>query len=366
VPKKPDTIRLGGFRARPFRPPTARDSRWYWLIESGKNSQHGRGRMTVQEATEALAQLVANGHTPASHAAARECRTLYQLMGFWLGAKLQELTNANSQRNARLSKRRLVGQKGAVTELGRTPLERVSERLVEAWYHGRVSDGRSPLTAYNDVRRVPEAWKWGRRHRLHTFPDLDVRIRRPRHGIRPKETVAREDIPRILAAVGPEWARLALLAYAMTGARLGEVAEIRRCDVDLRGCRLRVGTGRSSKTGERWIHVPVALLDALRPLVESVSPRDRIWPVTYATMLSGVNEHLHRACERANIEHRLTTHSFRRMVVDTYASRVGDPATAAEQLGHSPQTMLAAYRRVSDADRREAVQQAGLEDGLTQ
>ena len=68
---------------------------------------------------------------------------------------------------------------------------------------------------------------------------------------------------------------------------------------------------------------------------------------------------LRLACEAAGVP-RFTPYGLRRAAVDAMARAGVDVGTAAAITGHSPEVMLKHYRTVSEADRRAAVEKAGL------
>lgn len=143
------------------------------------------------------------------------------------------------------------------------------------------------------------------------------------------------------------WAKFVAGMQAATGARVGEIARLTWSDIHL-GSGYLVLRG---KNGPR----PFPITDKVREVLD--------WGDVEATHAHGTTEstvlghlssrELVHACEAAGVQ-RFSSHGFRRAAVDQLQRAGVDIKTAADLLGHSPETMLKYYREVSAEDRRIA------------
>lgn len=161
-----------------------------------------------------------------------------------------------------------------------------------------------------------------------------------------------------IAAMDEDDWKAAILLAAVTGARIGEVARLRRVDLEL-GHRVVVfGAVRgASKTGIRRVPIDAEMA---RRLAACCDPsREQLFDFRGQAAVHGLQRRLKVACRRVGVE-PFTPHGLRRMVVTRLLRAGVDAGTAASLTGHSVQVMLVHYQQVSDVDRRDAAERAGL------
>ena len=149
--------------------------------------------------------------------------------------------------------------------------------------------------------------------------------------------------------------RLAIELLAITGARVSEIADLRRCDIEVDGRRVHVRL--TGKTGTRRFLLPEPIAETTR--LRAGSQETSAFPRLNTPRDQALRGRLARACKRAGVR-AFTPHGLRRMVVDRMLRAGVDPATAASLTGHSVVVMLRFYRQVTEADREAAVAKAAL------
>lgn len=338
-PKRPSVV-VGRVTCRPLRGP--RDGRWYWRARwttDGKREEHVLGWLNENEAETACLELVRKG---LDRRTVYDAKTVRELLEWWGGHQeaRQDLARRSVQRyrhaGARLS--RSIGDV-LLEQLDRLTLERHRDQC-----------GHSSQTVTCDLQVLRSAWNWGRELGVcpaRVLPSLKVLVTPTRN--------RRTPTPGDVAAVLPHlegWRRIAVRLLWATGARRGEVAELRWDQVDLEEGALEV----DGKTGVRWVPLPadlVAELRAWRPVAgpiwgdeEAGSPEHvlGVKPRTGET----IGVHIHRAIEEANKAgarvQPFTPHGLRRAAVDALYGSGVDPLVAAQLVGHSPAVALKHYR----------------------
>ena len=164
-----------------------------------------------------------------------------------------------------------------------------------------------------------------------------------------------------------DW-RLAALLLARTGARVGEVVNLRSCDVDTHDRLLVFGSiPGSSKTGIRRFPLDDDSFDCLAPragrgeapLLPLEGRGHRGAGRIVVGKIQTLTRRMREACEEADVP-LFSPHGLRRMVVARLMRARVNPGVAATLTGHSVETMLVHYAAVTDDDRREAVELADL------
>lgn len=214
-----------------------------------------------------------------------------------------------------------------------------------------------------ELRVLACAVKWARRQRLIGLLDeVDV----PRIKVDPNLFVINHSTPtpqeagRVLASMDDDDWRLAMLLLARTGARVGEIAALRRKDFDPFRGTLRLGATRgNAKTGVRTVPLDRMSLADLRGRGRKGGTARLLELGRLANPRQGLRRRLTMACERAGVR-PFTPHGLRRMVVGRLIRANVDVGTAAALTGHSVKIMLEYYQVVTDEDRRVAIEQARL------
>ncbi len=226
----------------------------------------------------------------------------------------------------------------------------------------RTALGIAPRTLRLEFRVASAAFRWGQRQEfIPGGARLDVpRVRVDAAVFRCNHrTPTAAEVARVTAVMSTDDWRVAVELLARTGARIGEVVQLRFRDLDVAGARVALGGhAGAAKTGLRWFPLDEHSLAALRgrvgapdsPLLTFGSSRSPI---------QGIQRRLMAACALAG-EARFTPHSLRRMVVTRLLRAGVDAGTAASLTGHTVQVMLRHYQQVNDDDRRAAVDRAEL------
>lgn len=209
-----------------------------------------------------------------------------------------------------------------VVDLGRVPVEALSPVDVSDWV-GALERQYRPGTVrkYVDVLRQaldttgqPNV----ARDRRVEMPRTERRILRPPDA---DATLA------ALARLQPRHLQVCVL-IEQCGLRVSEACHVEAGHLDREGRRLLVAV---SKTGPRWVPVPVWLLERLEPP----------WPVTRQT----VHNALKTACADAGVA-AFGPHMLRHRRASLWHLQGVPPVQAAAWLGHSPREHLATYTHV--------------------
>lgn len=348
-PKKgrPKPFAVGDIRARVIRGPKA--ALWYWRAERHFDRRTvWTGWASRADAIDEVSRLVAAG-LPERHDAGpgNQVRTVTDLMRAWIGYREDNDPDlrASSIRAYKLSARHLRDVIGDVTvdRLTADVLARANTDL-----HRRLDlSGRTRLT---DLERLRAAWDWAR-PRGHVpnrdFPPFKVTV-----SPKAKHTPSQTEVRRMLGEVRIPWRRAAIRLMHATGARVGDVANLVRADLDPQGQRIRfVG-----KTDERWVRIPPDLAQELEALLET-HDRPELLGVTPTTCKVNAPRGMKRACAALGIQ-PFSPHAVRRSFVDHMQSEGVDVATTCSFTGHTPQVMFQYYRQATEQDQMAAIRKA--------
>jgi integrase len=354
--KRPKTIRLENFRIRVIRGPHKDDStRWYWYCETDVDRKavvHFRGWLTSSEAAEKCAQI--NQNKPSARIT--DVKTVKDLLSNWLGSQIER--KDISPKSIDIYKTSAVH---LVRLLGHIRLEKLSIDDLEIYRDTRLGEGAATYSVLYQIRRLIQAWLWGQKRGqapLRALPAIKINQKPSK----PHRTPTRGEVAVVLEQLDRNsWSWLALYLYFSTGCRLGEISGLRWRDIDMMNGYLSV----DGKTGARAIPIGpsvIAELSRWHEQSENTDPEARIWRHKISTFEHDVRKkHLYPACEKAGIE-RFSPQGFRRLAVDTLQRSRVDIATAASIMGHRPEVMLKYYRRATEDDRRQAIQDAGFGD----
>ena len=199
----------------------------------------------------------------------------------------------------------------------------------------RREQGAAPRTLVLELGMIRTVFKWARESNL--IPPFSL-LKIPRIKVDPLRfehnhvTPTPSEAARAIAAMDDDDWKLAMLLIARTGARVGEVVNLRSRDLDEAGKRIAFGaTDESSKTGMRWFPLDAASLHELRgrggrgnrPLFDfdgRMDPREAL------------RHRLELACYKAGVTW-FTPHGLRRMVVGRLIRAKIDAGTAATPRG---------------------------------
>jgi integrase/recombinase XerC len=346
IPKRPSPLRLRGLSYSVVRGPNA-EGDWYWRARDAED----RTVWTGWSSRAALLQS-APGEVPEPPS----FRTVADLIAQWMETrerdpqlKPQTLTTCAARAKGVLA---AVGDE-LLTDLGPALMERLRDRLIAAGLTQRGVNARQRL--------LRAAARWASAEERLTHKPLPVMRLRSAERVNLDYTPTEAEALAALREMSGETG-LAATVLAITGARVSEVVDLKRGDLDLSSGWLRL----SGKTGPRRFPL-IAELRALlgdrgcstdgRP--EPTSPDTPLFRWPMRAPAGAVRCQLAHACRRAGVP-RFTPHGLRRMVVNRILRAGADITAAAELMGHSPSVMLSYYRRVSSDDRAAGVAQAGL------
>ena len=243
------------------------------------------------------------------------------------------------------------------TFLGHDDAARVTADDVVRWKEARLAAGRSTKTVANDIGELRPIWNWGRRNRKLTFaenPFAGLAPRTKKQGRRVRSPYTEDEARRLLqAARGERDASLRWLPWALcfTGARLGEITQGRKEDIQREGdagpwfIHLHAeGAGRTLKTpqSERMVPLHPALiaegfLDFVHSLPAGGSLCPDLRPDTFGT-LKGTATKKHGRWVRRTVgitdKSKDPAHAWRHRFEDQ-ARRAGVPQNVTDGLlGH--------------------------------
>ena len=342
---KPEVQRHHNLSATVVRGPKVENGevRWYWRIDRCANAALGVTEretvfhkwLTVTEAQSELADLVIRGaHRPQVAFAGQRIVTFADLIDADAAARgepahLQADTLSHWACRRRWLKA-LLGTKVILT---------TSKDELERLFLGTVRDGRSPNTVIRAVRVLRNAWRWAFEERLVTVKPPTLSLGRSYN--KAKLTPTRAQISAIVQALKGE-GRLIVEVLAVTGARIGEIVSLRRCDYDPSAHWLTV----NGKTGPRRIPIDETLRDRLAARADGTTAPLFQWN-SRSTVLGEhgdwVRRLLDRTCRSLNMP-TFTPHGFRRAAVNFYIEQGYDAKAVAALLGHSVHVLMEYYR----------------------
>lgn len=235
-------------------------------------------------------------------------------------------------------------------------LVQAAELVADAWQDQRIRDGAGRGTVAGEILALRAAWAWGAE--VGIVADVLPRARLRAKRTRPKPTPDRDEIAALIAWVvencAVAWPPRLIRLLAATGARIGEVQDLRWGAIDLDRRLIRV----SGKTGPRV----VPLTAATAAEIASWGPGEeeaRVWGVGPARARTGTQDLLARASAALGLP-PYSPHALRRAAVDALYESGAEIGAIAKVLGHSTQTALRYYRQPREASLRAAVEAADL------
>jgi integrase len=354
--RRPSPQTLGPYHARVVRGPDTA-GRWYWRVWEWDEAT--RSEISHQcfwsgdqkEVYGVLQTLMADAPLPVQHVT-----TLRELLECWIAYQCDRTDiSAATVHHRRYCARALARVVGAerIEVVGRATLERFRDRrLGENSVHVSRSGKRtdtgeriSAATVRAELVQLRSAWLWGRE--IGVIPLRDLPRIRVRASVQEKPEPTRDELVQVHSHLDG-WAKLAMLLYTTTGARLTEVASLIWRSVDLERAVLTV----EGKMGRRAIPLSAAMAGLLTQerARRQPAPEDRVLECSPATA-RGIHTRLEVACRLAGVP-RISPGTLRRLAVATLYRSGADPSVAAAVLGHSPTVARAYYRQVNLGDVR--------------
>lgn len=333
--------------------------RWYWRARrsvAGKQADVWTGRAHRREVLDKV-NAIAAGLMPATDARHRgeatAPRTVGALLDRWIADRVDDARDLAPRTQASYR-----GRAAALREsLGHVSVDAFSLRHVLAHKSARERAGIAAATVAMETNILAAAWEWSADRGLvsGSAPRVDVKIRRE-----PRRTPTLAELARVVAMASPLIA-LALRVQLATGARIGEVTELRHEDIELdpdtSNGEIHLGRHEGArKTGARTVSICDDVVESLRA-VHRPGELGRLWGRGAALRVQAFLRLLD--WRKAKCQ-PFTSHGIRRLAADTMARAGVEVATAANILGHSPTMMLTIYRQVNGDDRAKAARLAGL------
>lgn len=237
-------------------------------------------------------------------------------------------------------RRRVLGNAAAF--LGKALLDADEDDLLR-WYRQYADHSQATRVSYG--RAMRSYWAWALNRRLVT-DDVSLVLPIPRNPMGQPRPIPLEDLTRAMAAADARM-RLWLALAVCAGLRAGEVARLRRDDVEGSGDTwlLHVREGKGGKP--RTVGISTALALEVHGWQSSSG---RLWSVTAGTVSGLVSTHMHGLGIDA------TLHAGRHLFGTTFYRASGHDLFATMQaLGHSSPSSTRIYAKSDPARSVEAL-----------
>ena len=343
---KPEVQRHHNLSATVVRGPKVEhgEVRWYWRIDRCANAALGVTEretvfhkwLTVTEAQSELADLVIRGaHRAQMVFSGRRIVTFADLI-----KADEEAQGEPAHLCAATHVRRAERRRWLTKLLGHKAILQTSKDELERMFLGTITAGRAHLSVKKEAEFLLRAWRWA-------FDERIVAVKPPPKlelgsvNTEPPATPTRAQVNAIIQALDGEQ-RLIVQVLASTGARIGEVVSLRRCDYDTHTHWLTV----NGKTGPRRIPIDETLRDVLAARADGTTSSLFNWGSKSARAVEQgdwIRRAIERACRRLNLP-SFTPHSFRRAAVNFFIDHGFDPKVVAVLLGHSVNVAMEYYR----------------------
>jgi len=151
----------------------------------------------------------------------------------------------------------------------------------------------------------------------------------------------------------PEWLRPIVALLVCTGMRRSEALNLRRLDVDRKGCRIMLPQTKNGEGRIVWLNsLACQALDSV--VREDAKPTDRVFLPSEQISPENVSLRFLRACRKVNVaDFRL--HDLRHTAASWLRMQGADIHTVAQLLGHKDLRMAARYQHLSPAYLQSAV-----------
>jgi integrase/recombinase XerD len=217
---------------------------------------------------------------------------------------------------------------------GKAP-EDLGEAEVRDYVHGMLEAGATHSYANQCISALKFLY-----HRVLEFPGSLENLPRPKKERKLPSVLSRQEVMRILEAVGhPKHRAILLLTYS-AGLRIGEVVRLKVGDIDTDRGLIHIRQGKRRK--DRYTILSRAALEALRGYAREYRPVDWLFsgarPGTHLNERS-VQKMFQQAYRRAGVEKKATVHTLRHSFATHLLESGTDLRYIQELLGHmSPKT----------------------------
>lgn len=226
----------------------------------------------------------------------------------------------------------------------------VDQGVLERYRNRRLKSDAAASTVNQEFKVLRLAWAWGVECRYIVEPRVLPRVRArgaPKNcTYRPTEEQV-ESVIAIVSKKDPE-VELAVWLLFCLGPRIGEVVEVRRCDIDPSESVITFGAASddADKTGKRTVPLtglPTLPADVVAVLVERAGPSDERLLSLAKNGRQQVQGFLNRKTAAAGVP-RFTPKCLRDAFVDRALDAGMEPGNVAAITGHDPVTMYRFYR----------------------
>lgn len=159
-----------------------------------------------------------------------------------------------------------------------------------------------------------------------------------------------EQYKRLLDALDPDLRPVFIVGYH-TGARKGEILQIRKDQVDWPAKKIRLNVGETKNKAGRWLPIYGDMIVALEPLLSAAG--NKLFIRSTGEPIVSLRPAWQNACKSAGVPN-LLFHDLRRSAVRNMI-RAGIPREVAMKIsGHKTESMFRRYNVVSEADIEDA------------
>ncbi|MCK6522281.1 tyrosine-type recombinase/integrase, partial [Myxococcota bacterium] len=332
--------------------------RWYWRIDRCPTPQNGLKKRetakclyaTVEEVQAELEELVRRGEHRRTVANDDSKYKISDLMAM----EIEACTPSWARRTA---ERVRAYHQALVKYLGDARVDNNAGRAIEAMYTRMREDGYARLTAKGLRLYLKRSWvNQISAGRITTpWPVVVWNWPKSRREGTVRYTPPREHIRQVINFLTDE-AQLVVRVMAVTGARVGEVGGLRRCDYDP-VTKVMLLNG---KTGPRRVPADDSIQEALAARADGSA--NRMFNCTAPPdTKKWVNHRLDRACRILGIP-SFSSHALRRAAIDHLYNSKADPSTVAKLMGHNVEVALKHYWTPTDDSVRRVIDSAAMGD----
>jgi integrase len=346
-------VKVGPLRAYVTR--TREDGSLYWQVSFYEGNERrtvkgASGWYTHKQVERLLAELFASDDY---REAPKELtvETISDLLDTWTSAKraqvgttLAESSADSYEATARQIRRELGAAK--LSRLRPSDLERFRDALLRRL---------APSTVGQCLRVLRLSWAWGRQRGL--TPDTELpRIslpQRDRH-VYNHVTPTEQDVQAVLTKLAG-WRHMGVFLLWYTGARVGEISQLRWEDLDLDREEITLRRKAARRGGTREVTLP--LHPTLAGELRAWGPGDADQPVLGVTPLTArraLRDALETACKAAEVP-RFTPHGLRRLAGTRLMERGVSPKVYERVMGHSFTMGLRVYAQARSTEVEAAV-----------
>lgn len=239
--------------------------------------------------------------------------------------------------------------------LGGRPVDTISVADIRAVLAAIRSKGRTAATANRALAALSIVFEFACELGLIAINPARGRGLRQSEGRKVPRYLSAAEAARVIAESDPEWR--AFFATALyTGMRLGELAALRRQDVDLERGVIHVRGSHGNDAPKSGHQRTVGIMAQLRPHIEGLPPGEPTHLVFQGGLRRGAHradptgdrivaprKALLRALAAAGVKRHLSMHDLRHTFATLYLDAGATPRDLQEALGHSSLAMSSRY-----------------------